>query len=172
MILIGLGANMPHPDYGGPLDTLSEAVRHLRKSVDVLHQSSWYRSAPVPASDQPWFVNAVLAVDTKMTHLELLAALHKTERHFGRIRRQRWEARVLDLDLLVYHDLVTENQDQLAGPVLPHPHMQERAFVLAPIAEIAPEWRHPVSRLRASDLLAMLPSEQPFDVVGVEDNSR
>lgn len=163
---------MPHPDYGGPLDTLSEAVRHLRMSVDVLHQSNWYRSAPVPASDQPWFVNAVLAVDTKMTHLELLAALHKTERHFGRIRRQRWEARVLDLDLLVYHDLVTENQDQLAGPVLPHPHMQERAFVLAPIAEIAPEWRHPVSRLRASDLLAMLPSEQPFDVVSVEDNSR
>ena len=87
MILIGLGANMPHPDYGGPLDTLSEAVRHLRKSVDVLHQSSWYRSAPVPASDQPWFVNAVLAVDTKMTHSELLTALHKTERYFGRIRR-------------------------------------------------------------------------------------
>lgn len=163
---------MPHPDYGDPLNTLTEAVRRLRKSVDVVRQSSWYRSAPVPASDQPWFVNAVLAVDTQMTDSELLAALHRTEREFGRIRRQKWEARVLDLDLLVYHDLVTENQDQKVGPVLPHPYMQERAFVLAPIAEIAPEWRHPVSRLRAPELLEMLPSEQPFDVVGVADNSR
>ncbi len=167
MILIGLGANMPHPDYGDPVNTLGEAVHRLRKIVHVSRQSSWYRSAPVPISDQPWFVNAVLVVETEMSEIDLLQALHRTEREFGRVRRQRWEARVLDLDLLAYHDLVTENQDQAAGPVLPHPHMQGRAFVLAPISEIAPEWRHPISRLRASELLKILPSEQPFDVVGV-----
>ncbi|MDF2366010.1 2-amino-4-hydroxy-6-hydroxymethyldihydropteridine diphosphokinase [Sneathiella sp.] len=171
MILIGLGANMPHPDYSDPLNTLTEVVRRFRGVLHVARQSSWYRSAPVPASDQPWFVNAVLAVETDMSEDDLLQMLHKIERDFGRIRRQRWEARVLDLDLLAYHDRITENQDQLAGPVLPHPHMQERAFVLAPIHEIAPGWRHPVSGLRASELLKMLPSEQPFDIVGPDDIS-
>jgi 2-amino-4-hydroxy-6-hydroxymethyldihydropteridine diphosphokinase len=163
---------MPHPDHGDPVNTLTEVVRRLREIVYVSRQSSWYRSAPVPLSDQPWFVNAVLAVETEMTENELLQILHRTERDFGRIRRQRWEARVLDLDLLTFHDRVTENQNQLVGPVLPHPHMQERAFVLAPIKEIAAEWRHPVSGLQASQLLDKLPSEQPFDIIKAEDNSR
>ena len=172
MILIGLGANMPHQDYGDPLNTLTEVVCRLRKILCVTHQSSWYRSAPVPMSDQPWFVNAVLAIETEMSENELLQTLHKTERDFGRIRRDRWEARVLDLDLLAYHDRVTENQVQKVGPVLPHPYMQERAFVLAPIDEIAPKWRHPVSGFLASELLERLPSGQAIDVIGVEDKSR
>ncbi|WP_214646492.1 2-amino-4-hydroxy-6-hydroxymethyldihydropteridine diphosphokinase [Sneathiella litorea] len=171
MILIGLGANMPHPDHGDPLNTLTEVVRRLRKIADISRQSSWYRSAPVPASDQPWFVNAVLSVETELPAPELLNLLHGVEREFGRIRRQKWEPRVLDVDLLTYRDLVTVNQDQRAGPVLPHPYMHERAFVLAPIAEIAPEWRHPVSKLQATELLEMLSSDQPFDIVGVDDFS-
>ena len=163
---------MPHPDYGDPVNTLGEAVRRLRQVLTVVRQSSWYRSAPVPASDQPWFVNAVLAVETQMPEGELLQMLHETERAFGRVRRRKWEARIIDLDLLAYHNRVTENTDQLSGPVLPHPHMQERAFVLAPIEEIAPEWRHPVSGLRASQLLKKLPSGQAFDIIGAKDISR
>lgn len=162
---------MPHPDYGDPVNTLKETVSRLRRSIAVLRQSSWYRSAPVPLSDQPWFVNAVLAVKTEMPEEKLLQLLHETERAFGRVRRQRWEARMIDLDLLVYHDRVSENQDQLSGPVLPHPHMQERAFVLAPINEIAPEWRHPVSGLTASQLLEKLPDEQAFDILDAGDIS-
>ena len=161
---------MPHPDYGNPVNTLNEAVLRLRQSVKILRQSSWYRSAPVPASDQPWFVNAVVAAETDLSAATLLQLLHKTEQDFGRIRRQRWEARIIDLDLLVYHGRVTENQNQLSGPVLPHPFMQERAFVLAPIKEIAPEWRHPVSGLTASQLLENLPDEQAFDILAARDN--
>ncbi|WP_339632679.1 2-amino-4-hydroxy-6-hydroxymethyldihydropteridine diphosphokinase [uncultured Sneathiella sp.] len=169
MILIALGANMPHPQHGDPVNTLAAAVREIANFVTLIHQSSWYRTAPVPVSDQPWFANAVISVATDMTPDELLATLHRIEDEFGRVRRKKWEARVLDLDLLTFRDLVTENRDQDEGIVLPHPQMQERAFVLAPIAEIAPEWRHPVSNLQAQELLSGLPSEQAFDIIGVAD---
>ncbi|MEX1036648.1 MAG: 2-amino-4-hydroxy-6-hydroxymethyldihydropteridine diphosphokinase, partial [Sneathiella sp.] len=152
MILIGLGANMPHPEHGDPVNTLAAAVREIAGFTSLIRQSSWYRTAPVPMSDQPWFANAVISIATDMTVDELLATLHGIEHDFGRARRQKWEARVLDLDLLAFHDLITENRDQDTGPVLPHPRLQERAFVLAPIAEIAPEWHHPVSKIRAAEL--------------------
>jgi 2-amino-4-hydroxy-6-hydroxymethyldihydropteridine diphosphokinase len=161
---------MPHPDYGNPVNTLSQALLRLRQHVKIARQSSWYRSAPVPASDQPWFVNAVVAVETDLAAEELLKLLHETEQKFGRVRRQRWEARIIDLDLLAYHDNVTENQNQLSGLVLPHPYMQDRAFVLAPINEIAPDWRHPCSGLTASQLLENLPGEQAFDILDAGDN--
>ena len=170
MILIGLGANIPHPELGDPVNTLTEAVRKLAKSIQISRQSSWYRSAPVPISDQPWFVNGVISIETEMAATAVLNFLHGIEREFGRFRRQKWEARVLDLDLLTFHDQVSENQDQLAGAVLPHPYIQDRAFVLAPIMEIAPEWHHPVSGKCARDLLEMLPSEQAFDVIGAFDS--
>ncbi|WP_293959933.1 2-amino-4-hydroxy-6-hydroxymethyldihydropteridine diphosphokinase [Sneathiella sp.] len=169
MILIALGANMPHPEHGDPVNTLAAAVRDIANTVSLMGQSSWYRTAPVPVSDQPWFANAVISVETDMQPDDLLARLHGIEEDFGRVRRQKWEARVLDLDLLVFHDLVTENRDQGAEIVLPHPQMQKRAFVLAPIAEIAPEWRHPVSNLAAQELLSRLPSEQAFDIIGAKD---
>ena len=160
---------MPHPEHGDPVNTLAAAVRDIANIVSLTGRSSWYRTAPVPMSDQPWFANAVISVETDMQPDDLLAKLHGIEEDFGRIRRQKWEARVLDLDLLVFHDLVTENREQGAGIVLPHPHMQERAFVLAPLAEIAPEWRHPVSNLRAQELLSWLPSEQAFDIIATTD---
>lgn len=165
MILIGLGANMPHPEYGEPVRTLAAAVRAIDGYFTVVRQSSWYRSAPVPASDQPWFANAVIEIETDLKLPDVLAVLHKIEKKFGRVRRQKWEARVLDLDILVFHDMVSDNQDQSAGPVVPHPFLHERAFVLAPMAEIAPLWRHPVNGLSAAELLAKLPQHQQFDVI-------
>ena len=88
----------------------------------------------------------------------LLALLHRTEAEFGRVRRWRNEARVLDLDLLAYGDLASDGAD--GGPVLPHPRMADRAFVLLPLAEIAPGWRHPATGQTVEALIAALPIGQ------------
>ncbi len=172
MILIGLGANKSHPEYGPPLETLTVAIREIGKRFLIRRQSSWYRSAPVPMSDQPWFVNGVIAIETELALGNLLGELHEIEGKFGRERKEKWGARVLDLDILVYHDLVTDNQDQTAGPVAPHPRVQERAFVLAPLAEIASEWRHPLNGLGAAESLQSLPEQQEFEILPSLETSR
>ncbi len=166
MIFIAMGANLPHPEYGDPINTLIAASKELQSreiSVDV--SSSWYRTAPVPASDQPWFVNSVLQVSWGGTPEELLAVLHEIEEKFGRVRVDKWEARILDLDLLAFKELVTENQCQAEGLVLPHPLMQERAFVMVPLAELAPDWQHPCFRQTAAALAKSTANEQPFELV-------
>ena len=108
--------------------------------LTVSRRSRWYETAPVPASDQPWYVNGVAEMTTSLEADVLLARLHQIEGAFGRVRRIRNEARVLDLDLLAYHDLVVTS----AGLTLPHPRLRDRAFVLLPLAELAPQWRHPI----------------------------
>lgn len=160
MILIGLGANLPHPVYGAPVDTLKAAIARVAEFAKVLRQSGWYRTAPVPISDQPWFVNAVIAVETELFAAALEQRLHEVEAAFGRIRREKWAARFLDLDLLDYNGEVTVNRDQAAGLVLPHPQIEARLFVLAPLGEIAPEWRHPVSGRSAAEQIAKLGETQ------------
>lgn len=166
MILIGMGANLLHPVYGEPLNSLKAAIEELKEAgLDVIGQSSWYRTAPVPVSDQPWFVNAVIEVKTDLSAPDLLSRLHAIEREFGRVREIRWEARVLDLDLLVYHDQVTDNQDQAQGSVIPHPFMHQRGFVLVPLQEIRADWRHPVYEKTADQLLQDLGEQQDFEIV-------
>lgn len=169
MILIGMGANLHHPHFGEPLNSLKAAVEEIRKrNVKVVSQSSYYRSAPVPISDQPWFVNAVLGLETELTIVETLSLLHEVEQVFGRVRKEKWEARVLDLDLLAYNREITANQDQKAGGVVPHPHMHERAFVLAPLTEILPDWSHPVLGETATSLLEGLEEDQAFEIISAE----
>jgi 2-amino-4-hydroxy-6-hydroxymethyldihydropteridine diphosphokinase len=159
MILIGLGANLASPEFGAPTASLEAALRMLQESgVRIVARSRWYRSAPVPASSQPWFVNGVVAVETALDPTALLALLHQIEARFGRVRRERNAARVLDLDLLDYAGRVSDP----AGPppILPHPRLGERAFVLLPLAEVAPHWRHPRSGTDVETLLAGLPPGQ------------
>ena len=148
MILIGLGANLPGP-WGKPSAALACALARLDElGVRVRARSRDYESAPVPPSDQPWFVNAVAALDTTLDPASLLALLQRIETGGGRVRGAANAARSLDLDLLDYDGRIS------AGPpVLPHPRMHERAFVLAPLAEIAPQWRHPALGLGARVLL-------------------
>ena len=141
MILIGLGANLASPEFGAPPASLEAALRMLsERGLRVVARSRWYRSAPVPPSDQPWFVNGVVAVETALEPAALLAVLHGVEARFGRVRSERNAARVLDLDLLAYDQCVSREGET---PILPHPRLHERAFVLQPLAEIASDWRHP-----------------------------
>lgn len=157
-IYIGIGANLSSPRHGPPLATCRAAVVAIAEAgVAVRRRSRWYCSLPVPLSDQPPFVNGVLAVSTDSAPLALLALLHRIEADFGRTRSVRNAARLLDLDLLAYDDMITE---PAAGVVLPHPRLHQRAFVLRPLAELAPNWRHPVTGLPIEDLVAALPPDQ------------
>ena len=160
LILIGVGGNLASPRFGAPRDTLAAALVALEaESVQVATRSAWYRTEPVPRSDQPWFVNAVASLITHLAARDLLAALQAVERQFGRVRGKRNAARVLDLDLLDYRGLVTET----SSLVLPHPRLHQRRFVLQPLAEIAPDWRHPLSGLTPEQLLSRLDSKQPIE---------
>ena len=156
-VLIGLGANLPSA-FGPPRATCAQALDCLGEfGVAVTRRSRWYESAPVPPSDQPWFVNGVAVLDTALDPAALLAVLLEVERRFGRERDGRWVARTLDLDLLDYRGLL---RDEPPPPTLPHPRLEDRAFVLLPLADVAPGWRHPRSGRSIDALIAALGSGQ------------
>ncbi len=158
-IFIGAGANLPHPSYASPRETLQAALLELdRRQIHVLRYSPWYRTAPVPASDQPWYVNVVAEVATDLPADDLLALLHEIEDLFGRVRSVPNAPRLIDLDLLDYRGEIAPPAPGKA--TLPHPRMVGRAFVLRPLADLAPQWRHPVSGTPIQDLLRALPADQ------------
>lgn len=158
MIVIAVGANLPASGYDTPLATCEAAVERLHGDahIRVTHRSRWYESAPVPVSDQPWFVNGAVAVETDLIPEVLLARLHVIEDSFGRVRRVRNEARPLDLDLIDYDGLVRVGA---IAPTLPHPRTEERAFVLLPVRDLDAGWRHPVSGRDVGALIAALPED-------------
>jgi 2-amino-4-hydroxy-6-hydroxymethyldihydropteridine diphosphokinase len=170
VILLALGANLPSVAYGPPRATLEAALALLPEyGVGILGRSSWYASPAVPPSEQPAFVNAVASLSTGLAPEDLLERLHRLEARLGRRRRRRWEPRVADLDLLAYGEVVRQADD--ASPlVLPHPRMAERAFVLAPLAELAPDWRHPATGTSATALLAALPAALRREVSRLPDD--
>ena len=158
-IYIALGANLDHPKYGSPRRALEAALAELGgHGVRVRRVSPWYRTAPVPPSDQPWYVNAVAEVATDMTADRLLALLHEVEAAFGRVRSVPNAARLIDLDLLDFHGEIAVGGERKA--TLPHPRLEGRAFVIRPLADLAPAWRHPRTGASIQALLAALPPDQ------------
>jgi 2-amino-4-hydroxy-6-hydroxymethyldihydropteridine diphosphokinase len=163
MILIALGANLPSA-AGGPQQTLEAALEQLEaRGLQVTARSRWYRTAPVPISDQPSFVNGVVRIETELAPMALLEQLRQIEWAFGRQRSVANAARTLDLDIIDYDSRV-ENTRELT---LPHPRMQDRAFVLRPMAEIAPGWRHPTLGKTVEALISILSAEQKAEPIVV-----
>ena len=156
-IFVAIGANLVPDGYVSLHEALEDAVAHLSAtSLHLLRRSDWFVTTAVPASDQPNFLNAVLAMESPVSALETLRILHEREASFGRTRTTMNEARVLDLDLLSYGQSVIDNETI----TVPHPRLSVRSFVLMPWAQIAPDWRHPVSQVTIADMLEALPSEQ------------
>ena len=150
-ILIALGANIAGP-AGPPLATLKAALAALEnKGVAVLRLSPFYETIAWPDPSEPRFVNAVAVVGTDLQPIALMTLLHEVETNLGRKRSAANAARSLDLDLLDYRGRVEQG-----AVTLPHPRMTGRRFVLEPLADVAPGWRHPVSGLGVDQLLAAL----------------
>jgi 2-amino-4-hydroxy-6-hydroxymethyldihydropteridine diphosphokinase len=160
VIIIAIGSNLPHPEFGSPQAVCEAALQRLEEQgIRIVRRSHWYRSAPVPLSDQPWFINGVAEVDPgpDLIPADLLNRLHEVEASFGRTRSRRNEARILDLDLIDFEGRVTAEGSR---PELPHPRAGERAFVLLPLQELAPDWRHPVTGEAIEELIDALPEGQ------------
>ena len=155
-ILIGIGANLPGPDGSAPLASCRAAAVALDglAGLRLMALSRWWESAPIPPlPGAPWFVNGVARLEGQAEPEALLAALHGIEARFDRARPYPNAPRTLDLDLLAMGDLRREG-----AVILPHPRMHVRHFVLRPLLEVAPGWRHPVLG-DAAALLAALPEQ-------------
>jgi 2-amino-4-hydroxy-6-hydroxymethyldihydropteridine diphosphokinase len=149
--LVAIGANLPRPDGTTARETCAWAVTRLAAiaGMRVVAVSSWWESAPIPPDPaSPAFVNGVALLEGAATPEALLAALHAIENEAGRARPYPNAPRVLDLDLIDQGGRV-----QAGPPILPHPRVQHRAFVLRPLAEVAPGWVHPVLHRPVADLL-------------------
>ena len=157
---IALGANL-----GDRLATLRDAVKLLAETpaIELLAASSAWDTAPVGPPDQPRYLNAAVAVRTTLGPRALLETLLEIERRFGRVRSgSQWTARTLDLDIIIFGNSTVAEPDL----VLPHPRFRERAFVLLPLAEIAPEARDPVTGESVESLLRACPGRSDAVKVG------
>jgi 2-amino-4-hydroxy-6-hydroxymethyldihydropteridine diphosphokinase len=182
---VALGANLPNGDQP-PQAAVAAAIAMLaEKTGGSVRASTLYTTPAFPPGAGPDFVNAVVAFDWDSTAEALLALLHRIEAAFGRTRSARWEARLMDLDLIALGDAVLPDPatqaDWAALPpgraavetpselILPHPRLAERSFVLVPLAEIAPDWRHPVTGRDVAQMLADRPADERSKIRPTED---
>ncbi len=168
LAFIALGANLPSP-AGLPEATLTAAAERLAALGRVTARSSLYSTAPVGLEDQPRFLNAVAAIDTRLSPRDLLNGLLAIELEFGRDRAASPPngPRTLDLDILFYGDLVLN----ASGLEIPHPRFAQRAFVLVPLNEIAPTLRDPRSGRMVAQLLQALTDHMEQDAVAKIDGA-
>ena len=160
---VAIGGNLVPDGYHSVSQVMAEAVDTLADGgLTIVKSSRWYETAPVPISDQPWFLNAVLQIETELSPRDLLAKLHEIEHEFGRVRKVRNEARILDLDIIDYDGQVIEAEDI----ILPHPRMHDRAFVLLPVSDLDNKWQHPVLAKSVSELIDQMPQGQDIRLKG------
>ena len=183
-VLIALGANLAST-YGDAAESLRKAVTLIPQGGEVIRLASpLYRTPAFPAGNGPDYVNAAVLLQTDRNASTLLSDLHAIEAMMGRERVQRWGQRSLDLDILGIGDMILPDpqtyrnwaqlpleQQMRVTPdqlILPHPRLHERAFVLVPLADVAPDWVHPVLRLSVRQMLDALPDEAKREVVRLE----
>jgi len=151
LVYLSLGSNV-----GDRATNLKQAIERLHSLGEVVAVSSFYETEPVEVTAQPWFLNCVVALETTKMPRQLIAAVLDLEQQMGRRRLQKKGPRTIDIDILLFGNSVIE----MPGLTVPHPSMHERRFVLEPLAEIAPEVRHPVLKRTMRELRDALPSGQ------------
>ncbi|MGB4909727.1 MAG: 2-amino-4-hydroxy-6-hydroxymethyldihydropteridine diphosphokinase, partial [Tabrizicola sp.] len=179
-ILRALGANEPS-SAGSPKATVEAAISALAQDpLQLLSVSRFYSTPAFPPGSGPDFVNAAVVVSSTLSPSALLTRLHQIEANFGRTRTKRWQSRTLDIDLLacghqvvpdhatVRHWLDLDLADQkVTTPdqlILPHPRLQDRGFVLIPLYDIAPDWRHPILGTTVAEMVAALPEAEKAEI--------
>ena len=154
MIFIGIGSNIAAMGFVSPEATIRAAIDLFDDfGITLVRLSRFYLTSPVPASNQPWFVNCVAQIETFLSPFECMANLHRLEYAFQRVRSVPNASRTLDLDLLDYNGLVIGNQSMLR---LPHPRINERAFVLFHLSDICSNWVSPLDGSKIEDLINKL----------------
>jgi 2-amino-4-hydroxy-6-hydroxymethyldihydropteridine diphosphokinase len=173
--IIAFGSNLSS-DFGASAELIDGALGALsRNGLFKVVVSGFYQTPAFPAESGPDFINGVVRVETSLSAEELLAVLHGVEAEFGRTRNKRWEARVLDLDLIDFggqiapdlgvHEhwrrlpLIDQMKQAPEQLILPHPRVQDRPFVLVPLRDVAPNWVHPVTGVSVTDMLAQFSAD-------------
>ena len=155
-IIIGIGGNIKSDDGTHPVCVGMKAINLLENySIQVAKQSSWYETEPIPKSDQPNFFNCIIFANTTLSELDVLKSLHKIEYNLGRRRKVANEARVIDLDLIDYSNKILAN-DEI---IIPHPRAHTRRFVMEPLAELEPNWVHPIFETNVRKILKKLKNQ-------------
>lgn len=148
---LSLGSNL-----GDREAQLWETQAQIGTMAKIIKVSSFYETEPVEFTDQPWFLNCAIAIETTLTPQQLMHTILKVEQEMGRRRLQKKGPRKIDIDLLLFDQEIIDTKEL----TIPHPAMQKRRFVLEPLAEIAPEVRHPVLKKTVRELLDALPPGQ------------
>ena len=162
MIYIGIGSNLNGKNNETPLQNCKKALVELKKEVNICKISSWYKSEPIPVSNQPWFINGIIEISTNKSSLDLLEFILSIEKVFGRVREKKNEARILDLDIIDYKKKILYIKNKL---IIPHPRMHERSFVLQPLSELNPKWMHPIKKKGIKELIRNLNDKQKISKI-------
>jgi len=149
MILIAFGANL-NSDVGSPLDTIRTAISELQsRGIIFVKCSRFYETTPVPPSNDRNYINSVSIIETEMNPYELLNSCHEVESIYGRKRSYKNSPRTLDIDILAYDNIIVKN----TKIEIPHPRLHKRGFVLIPLREVAPNWKHPLINIGINELI-------------------
>lgn len=153
---VALGANLKKNKNLSLQENIQNALKYFPdQSIKLIEMSNWYKSEPFPKLNQPWYINAVAKIATNKSPEKLLNSLHKIEDTFGRKRNKLNDARTLDLDLIDFNGIVKKK-----NPILPHPRMHLRKFVLLPLRDIEPQWLHPCFKSKIDKLLLLYTKNQ------------